>query len=358
MSLIPFAYSRTLKKLVDATEVPRGLACDCVCPSCNMEMQARQGEINEHHFSHHKNADIECSYSYWVSVRDMVKQIIQETKYFKIKQHLSKNLHSLPYALNSPIIKVFHLGSSSSSFDFTVKSSIGKFDVVIITPVHHQNLHKQDVLFSELVLAIDLVEIERKGFYSNKQKLAELVLNNPKNKRFLAPCFKKNIAIESMDDAEYNWLEEDNWSCSCDTNEQDEVNEAEYETKGKVQYVQSDADTIILKLYLDKRNINAFVYSIIEKMPIFYYASLSRCTPEQLTDVFTIIFDEGNLKFISYKNHFFALATLSMYYVVYEYHLNEFIKISNTINYDNIFTSMEQYIKRYEQDAREAELLF
>ncbi len=93
-------------------------------------------------------------------------------------------------------------------------------------------------------------------------------------------------------------------------------------------------------------------------MPNFYYTSLSRCTSEQLTDAYTIIFNEGSLKFISYKNHFFALATINMYHVVYKYYLNEFIKISNTINFDNIFAMMEKYIKSYEQDMREAELLF
>ena len=55
MSLIPFAYSIPFKKLVDVSDVSNGLSCMCLCPSCNMKLLARKGEINEHHFSHFDN---------------------------------------------------------------------------------------------------------------------------------------------------------------------------------------------------------------------------------------------------------------------------------------------------------------
>lgn len=99
MSLIPFAYSKALKRLVDVAEVPRGLACCCICPSCGMRLQARQGEVNEHHFSHYDKAQSKCEYSYWVSIRDMAKQILKEVKYIKIRQYDSANLQFIPYKL-------------------------------------------------------------------------------------------------------------------------------------------------------------------------------------------------------------------------------------------------------------------
>ena len=37
-------------KLLHISEVPRGLACGCVCPACGDRLVARQGPLREHHF--------------------------------------------------------------------------------------------------------------------------------------------------------------------------------------------------------------------------------------------------------------------------------------------------------------------
>ena len=39
-----------------ATEVPRGMACDCRCPGCNQPVIARQGEHRRPHFAHPSRA--------------------------------------------------------------------------------------------------------------------------------------------------------------------------------------------------------------------------------------------------------------------------------------------------------------
>jgi competence CoiA-like predicted nuclease len=50
---LDFALSRTTGRMVDITMVERGLACDCICPSCGATLQARKGRKNRHHFSHY-----------------------------------------------------------------------------------------------------------------------------------------------------------------------------------------------------------------------------------------------------------------------------------------------------------------
>lgn len=40
---LDFALSRTTGRMVDITMVERGLACDCICPSCGATLQARKG---------------------------------------------------------------------------------------------------------------------------------------------------------------------------------------------------------------------------------------------------------------------------------------------------------------------------
>jgi hypothetical protein len=35
------------------SEVPRGTACECICPGCGAPLVARKGEVQHHHFGHH-----------------------------------------------------------------------------------------------------------------------------------------------------------------------------------------------------------------------------------------------------------------------------------------------------------------
>ena len=42
-------------KMVHVDDVPRGLACGCVCPCCREKLLARHGDIKEHGFAHHSD---------------------------------------------------------------------------------------------------------------------------------------------------------------------------------------------------------------------------------------------------------------------------------------------------------------
>lgn len=85
LTLIPFGLKLPEKFFVDVSEVDRGRNCDCICPSCETALIARQGNKNEWHFAHNsKDTSIstvqECKYSFWVSVVLMAKQILKDAK--------------------------------------------------------------------------------------------------------------------------------------------------------------------------------------------------------------------------------------------------------------------------------------
>ncbi len=46
-------------KLIDISQVPKGLECGCVCPSCGSKLVARKGEKRKHHFSHYQTRECE-----------------------------------------------------------------------------------------------------------------------------------------------------------------------------------------------------------------------------------------------------------------------------------------------------------
>lgn len=82
-ALIPFALRKTDGRIVDVDEVQQGLACGCICPSCQSPLIARKGDVKAWHFAHVSRADegethSDCDFSWAVSVRLMMRQLLRE----------------------------------------------------------------------------------------------------------------------------------------------------------------------------------------------------------------------------------------------------------------------------------------
>lgn len=58
-------------------EVARGLACECVCPTCRDRVLARQGEIREWHFAHASGTD--CERAAEGALHRAAKQVLLES---------------------------------------------------------------------------------------------------------------------------------------------------------------------------------------------------------------------------------------------------------------------------------------
>lgn len=60
MSGVKLKYALYEKKhLVSVDEVANGLACNCYCPACFCKLEAKQGDIREHHFAHYDKNECE-----------------------------------------------------------------------------------------------------------------------------------------------------------------------------------------------------------------------------------------------------------------------------------------------------------
>ena len=73
---IPFAIREADRKIVSIEDVPRGLACACRCPSCDARLQARKGDVNEHHFAHHDSSAELCEFALETSIRLMLLETL------------------------------------------------------------------------------------------------------------------------------------------------------------------------------------------------------------------------------------------------------------------------------------------
>ncbi len=93
---VPFGLDQQTGELVDVADVPRGLACGCICPSCKVPLQAKQGEINRWYFAHetrgtYKLAADQCELSIWTAMVLMARQEISraltfKTPFYELKQ--------------------------------------------------------------------------------------------------------------------------------------------------------------------------------------------------------------------------------------------------------------------------------
>jgi DNA-directed RNA polymerase subunit RPC12/RpoP len=95
LNLIPFGLRESDNLLVDISDVRRGRGCGCICPSCKTPLIARHGQINEWHFAHasrnvYSRTEEECTYSFFVSVRLMARQIVDELLEIKLPSLIDK----------------------------------------------------------------------------------------------------------------------------------------------------------------------------------------------------------------------------------------------------------------------------
>jgi hypothetical protein len=65
-------------QLLTASEVAKGLLCDCVCPACGHRLQAHQGQKRAPYFSHYRGGD--CGAGYETALHQLAKEVLLEDK--------------------------------------------------------------------------------------------------------------------------------------------------------------------------------------------------------------------------------------------------------------------------------------
>lgn len=89
---IPFGWHVPSQRMVPATQVANGRACECICAACGVRLQARQGAIRVWHFAHDEEAN--CQYSAEAAIHRMAKQMIAERgSVFVPHRQLSRTIH-------------------------------------------------------------------------------------------------------------------------------------------------------------------------------------------------------------------------------------------------------------------------
>lgn len=310
---IPFGYKKETDEYVDIDEVENGLACNCICPSCGMRLEARHGNEREHHFKHHEKAETECSYSFWVAVRSMAKQILERS--------VSLNVDTMPFFTRIPFknqwvtLDVFAKNprQKNHGFDFELLTPIGYIYIYFVTledasagryRSHFKN--KPKYFTSQLILEIDLTSlISVKN--NTKSRLEKLILEELDSKEWVTPKYPfkpKPIKKDPIVSAPrvQNTIATKNIIV-----EEDLPNY-------KKRYVIHKE--LLTAFGLQESNLSRENIRTLNTMIGFYEWQNSRENKDkQRTKYFSIVYSGMNLYFISYENEFYGVAKLNQLYV-------------------------------------------
>jgi hypothetical protein len=325
---VPFGFHEKSNRFLGIDEVKNGLACKCICPSCNMKLKARQGEENEHHFAHHhpkdeKRAKKDCEYSYWVSVRSMAKQLIIEHKYLSFDQNIKK--------LN-PILAITFSSISSEptinsyQFDLKVISSIGSIYIYFITSEEdtgreRKHYHDNPKYFNnKLILEIDISTI-KEDKNNPLMYLKFLLFEESKNKSFLAP--------------QYPFKQKSDFIIS------------------PLKSIKKSTTKKSLPLYI--KAFNKLPFSILEKAKNFYI-----CQSNDFKDYNKLFNQDGRFKKISSNNKDLFFVTYQGYFCCfilydgdyYAFSIEDIEVIPYAIKQNSFFYTQKTYIALMDEEIK------
>lgn len=190
---IPFGVKNNM--LVDVSEVESGLVCDCTCPNCSAPLQARKGEVNQHHFSHDPNYDFgECYNACESSIHLMAKQIIEEERSFffpefKVTEQardVNGKLHKESLVVQKQMRPTFDEVRKEVTIEDIrpdiVAKYLGQNYLIEVAVTHPVNATKKAKLRR---IGLPTIEIKLNTMFSSKSKLKETILEELKFKTWL-----------------------------------------------------------------------------------------------------------------------------------------------------------------------------
>ena len=320
---VPFGLHNQTKLYVGIDEAKRGLECNCICPSCGMQLKTRKGEENEHHFAHHKKADTECQYSYWVAVRSMTKQLIEKEKFISIDMNKQNLMCVAPYQKIDIYSIQMNPRVPDYQFDLKISSSIGVFYVYFITDssdIGRSRTHffnRADYFSELLILEIDLSSMTRHSSNATRH-IRQLLFEDSANKEFISPhysyCVDEALVenlIEKESEKEQTIYRKNNATSKCDYMVDRKIfkKEASFYLKAMCNIPKHDSE------YDDS------IDDILRSMKEFFLEGLRQSKHiyhNMYTSKYNIFHTKGKIyHFGSFSERYYAIATVEDRYLIY-----------------------------------------
>jgi len=319
---IPFGFHKASNRYIGIDEAQNGLSCNCICPECKMTLKARQGDENEHHFAHHDSAKVECTYSYWVSVRSMAKQIIEENGVNIVNINELNVFSSAPIKIESKLNINVNINPKieDRQFDAKVLTSFGAFYIYFLTGsndmgrvLKHRIYQSKKNTFSEyLVLEIDISSISTYKNKDTRKSLENLLFGYKNNKKW----FSSNSSY-------LNYIKK---------------------KKLKICKEQNRVKPISLEISDDKIILPPLNETVKRMIAFYHIMKESYSYLNKLSENLTIIHQSKNLWYVSCCFEFFCISNQEVF-IIYEINdKDEIIQLYDTSNFDGLDYAIKRYI--------------
>lgn len=323
--LMPFAKDIKTGQFLGIDEVPNGLACNCICISCGMQVKARHGnQQRTAHFAHHKKAETECQISYWVSIRSIAEQILEQATFIHI-----------PKINNTTLIQIQSVEKGYSkeyqfTFDLKLYTSIGTVYIYFITGEGYiegrSNFYRDHLpkyFSTSLILEIDIKSI-KENHDQAKAYLRNLLLNELGNKRCVTTTYSYiqllHKASTLEDKKETSQLPSNKLYVSIQEEQKKVI------VQQNVHSIDSSFDHQDIINRLGIINTDTWVekdYKTCERLVGFYELMNANYKPyHQAKDEYNVVYKGNNLWFVCYAGEYYYLAQLGMQYYIYDLNCN------------------------------------
>lgn len=191
---VPFGQ-RPDGRLVEVSQVERGLACDCRCPACGEQLLAKKGTVNVQHFSHRSGSD--CATGAETALHLAAKQLIADKRWVQLPELPVQVTRSDPQCGLFAPRKAFGRGEAWR-FDRVVleqkvgdvwPDAVGYIDevghAVEILVTHAVDANKQAYLASLRLPSIEIDLAAWVGKVFTFDALESVVITSVENKRWL-----------------------------------------------------------------------------------------------------------------------------------------------------------------------------
>jgi hypothetical protein len=184
---IPFAWSTVLKRYVEASEVRRGRACECICEGCNSPVIAKHPKTRRFHFAHDRGS--ECIVGLETAIHRAAKQIIAEERRLWIPSAIAYSSELWPVMVvreQVVPIEAVDVEKSVGEFrpDLLITGHSGRrmaVEIVVSNPVSEVKRH----FYQTAHLSALQIDLSKKRSTITMQSLRNLLVNGACDTRWI-----------------------------------------------------------------------------------------------------------------------------------------------------------------------------
>lgn len=331
---VPFGFHKKTNRYMGIDDALNGLRCGCICPSCKMELMARQGDENEHHFAHHKLAEVECEYSYWVAVRSMAKQILSEKGIF-VDYSRIKTFASMPWTEKAvAITKGVSLEHNIRHYQFDAKvdASFGPYYIHLLTDrendsgrvrSHFVNQEERNTFSPYLVLEVDLGDIKKHRNEKANECLDSLLTQKLQSGDWFSS--RSSYLDYLRHEKRQEKIEEERKELAARRRE--EYGRQNHTVPSPKRATKDDTDIVARRMVgFHETMLKSYSYD------------------DKLSQKLSIVYKGRNLWYVSCCNEFFCISYQGTH-IVYEVLDEKIIRLTSSISFGGLEAVVEQFIK-------------